>query len=440
MSISNTKNLNKRLKIGILGFGLDNRALLSLLSYYKITAQVTVCDDRAKKDLSLIKLPGLKINYQLGAAAHQRLDRFDLIFRSPGWPLRDPAVRQAAAAGAEITSALDLFFLLCPTRNIIGVTGSKGKGTTATLIYKILRDAGKRVWLGGNIGVAPLSFIWKIKPNDYVVLELSSFQLEDLKYSPRVAVITNLFPEHLASADPHNPNFHASYADYWRAKMKIAAGRDNECLIVNNNLRHKISRNGLKRRTIYFQASSLPSKLVGNFNRENIGAAGAAAEFLRIPASKYKKTVAAFGNLEHRLELATGKNGVKYFDDSFATTPESAILDLQSFRAPIIQIAGGADKGANFRPLALAIKKKVKHLVLFPGRGTARLRRELRRVKFPATKLTDAKDMATAVQAARRQATRGDIVLLSTACASFGLFHNYKERGDLFKKYARQGK
>jgi UDP-N-acetylmuramoylalanine--D-glutamate ligase len=439
MPIPETQKLNIP-KIAILGLGLDNRALLSLLASDKIKAQITVYDNRPKRDLPALKLPNLKINYQLGASAHKNLNEFDIIFRSPGWPLNTPELKKAAAAGVEVTSALNLFFTLCPTPNIIGVTGTKGKGTTATLIYKILKDAKRRVFLGGNIGVAPLAFLKKIKPKDYVILELSSFQLEDLKYSPRLAVITNLFPEHLAPADPNNPNFHSSLTAYWQAKMKIASGPGNQYLIASKNSQNKINLIKLKSRLVYFRPSALPSKLAGGFNRDNVAAAVAAAKILKIPAAKYKKTIAAFRNLEHRLEFVMEKNGVKYFDNSFATTPASTILDLQSFRAPIIPIVGGADKGANFRPLALVIKKKVKHLILLPGRGTKRLRRELRRLKFPAAKLTSAKDMPTAVAAARHRAAAGDIVLLSTACASFGLFKNYKERGDLFKKYVRTGK
>lgn len=435
------KTFNNSQKIAILGLGLDNRALLELLSSYKIKSPITIFDDRSKKDLPTLKLPNLKIDYRLGQAAHNNLKGFDIIFRSPGWPLNSPELRAVRRNGqTKITSPLNLFFELCPSKNIIGVTGTKGKGTTATLIYKILKDSGRHVWLAGNIGVAPLSFLKKIRPTDYVVLELSSFQLEDLEYSPRLAVITNLFSEHLAPADPHNPNFHTSLSTYWQAKLRIAVGKDNQYLIANKNLKNKISRTKLTSRIIYFSPSALPSKLTGNYNRDNIGAAVAIAKILKIPANKYKKTIAAFGNLEHRLEFVAEKKGVKYFDNSFSTTPESTVLDLQSFRTPLIQIAGGADKGANFRPLALAIKKKVKHLIILPGRGTARLQKELKKIKFPPARLSEVKSMAEAVKIAQQQASTGDVVLLSTACASFGLFKNYKERGDLFKKYVRSGK
>ncbi|NCO00089.1 UDP-N-acetylmuramoyl-L-alanine--D-glutamate ligase [Candidatus Falkowbacteria bacterium] len=435
------KNLkNNKLNVALLGLGLDNQALLSLLVSYKSEVQITICDERPKKELPKIKLQNLKVKYQLGILAHKNLELFDIIFRSPGWPLSDPALKKAVAGGTEISSPLNLFFILCPTKNIIGVTGSKGKGTTATLIAKILQAAGHKVWLGGNIGISPLSFVTKIKVTDYVVLELSSFQLEDLHYSPRWAVITNLFSEHLAPADPHNPNFHSSLNSYWQAKINIATESDNQYLIVNKNLKSKISGSKLNKKPEYFSASALPSHLIGDFNRDNIGAAVTLAKVLKIPASKYKKTIAAFKNLEHRLEFVIEKNGIKYFDNSFATTPESSLADIQSFTGPIIQIAGGADKGADFTALARIIKKKIKHLILLPGRGSERLKKELQKLKFSSIKMSEVENMAQALTIARSQATKGDTVLLSTACASFGIFKNYKERGDLFKKYARLGK
>ncbi|MFA5183916.1 MAG: UDP-N-acetylmuramoyl-L-alanine--D-glutamate ligase [Patescibacteria group bacterium] len=436
-------------KIALLGLGLDNQALLSVLDRTKLPLAITICDFRPRNKLPRIKAKNLKINYQLGADFNKDLDRFDRLFRSPGWPLACPGIKAARQKGqTEITNPLNLFFALSPTKNIIGVTGTKGKGTTASLIYRILKDASShnkrwtkaRVWLGGNIGVSPLSFIDRIKPDDYVVLELSSFQLEDLKYAPRWAVITNLFPEHLAPADPHNPNFHNSPATYWRAKLNIARTPSNRYLVANQSLKNKLRAADIKSKIIYFRANSLPSRLTGVYNQENIGAAVAIAKVLKIAPAIYEKTVASFRNLEHRLELAATINGIKYFDNSFSTTPESTILDLESFRAPLILIAGGADKGANFRTLAKAIKDKVKFLILLDGQATPRIKKALTALKFPKEKLASAKGMEEAVALARTHSARGDVILLSTACASFGLFKNYKDRGEQFKYYARQKK
>ncbi|MDP2944053.1 MAG: UDP-N-acetylmuramoyl-L-alanine--D-glutamate ligase [bacterium] len=428
-------------KIALLGFGLDNQALLALLEKHKIAAEVTICDFRPLTALPAAKSAYSKINYQLGSAFNKNLYKFDILFRSPGWPPACPGIQEALKKGrTELSSPLNLFFSLCPSKNIIGVSGTKGKGTTASLIYKILADAKRRVWLGGNIGISPLGFLDKIKPADYVILELSSFQLEDLKYSPRFAVITNLFKEHLAPADPNNPNFHSSYKAYWGAKFQIAKNKDNKYLVVNKNLAKKIKTSGLKTKIVYFGASSLPSLMIGDFNRQNIAAAIAIAELLKIKPNQYKKTVANFSNLEHRLEFVKEIKGVRYFDNSFSTTPESTALDLKSFSAPIILIAGGADKGADFRTLAKIIKQRVKLLILLPGKATPRLKEAVITAGGSKNLLKSAADMKVAVQIAKTVGAPGDIVLLSTACASFGIFKNYKERGDLFKKYVRSRK
>lgn len=426
-------------KIALLGFGLDNQALLALLNKHKIKAEITICDARPLSALPAVKSAYSPLNYRLGATFNKNLYEFDILFRSPGWPISCPGIREAKKKGrTEISSPLNLFFALCPSKNIIGVTGTKGKGTTATLIYKILRAAKKRAWLGGNIGVSPLNFLDKIKPADYVVLELSSFQLEDLHYSPRISIITNLYKEHLAPADPNNPNFHSSFPAYWQAKLQIAKNTGGEYLIINKNLSAKIKKAGIKAKVIYFGASSLPTKLIGDFNRQNIAAAAAVAELVKIKAASYKKTIAKFSNLEHRLEFVRELKGVKYFDNSFSTTPESTELDLKSFAAPLILIAGGADKGADFRSLAETIKKKVKLLILLPGKATPRLKKAAEAAGLEKNRRREAADMEEAVEAAKKIGTAGDVVLLSTACASFGIFKNYKERGDLFKKYVRK--
>jgi UDP-N-acetylmuramoylalanine--D-glutamate ligase len=194
----------------------------------------------------------------------------------------------------------------------------------------------------------------------------------------------------------------------------------------------------LSGKLIYFSIANLLTGLVGDYNQENIGAALSVAKILKINSNAAQKTIASFKNLEHRLELVKEIKGARYFDNSFSTTPESTALDLQSFKAPIIQIAGGADKGANFRALAETIKNKVKFLILLPGAGSDKIKKELALIKFPSTKLQLVNDMSEAVRFAKREALKGDIVLLSTACASFGIFKNYKERGDLFKKYVRE--
>lgn len=435
----------KKIKIALLGLGLDNQALLKLFSNNNYL-EITICDKRKKDDLPKIDNKKLKINYRLENNFNLNLSDFDILFRSPGWPINCPGIQSALKNGSYLSSPLDLFFKLCKTKNIIGVTGTKGKGTTATLIYKIIKEHLKtiktpnkpNVYLGGNIGISPLNFLKKIKSQDYVVLELSSFQLEDLKHSVKVAVFTNLFKEHLVPADPNNPNFHKSIKAYFNSKLNIARYKENEILIANKNLEKKLSIEKLKTKIIYFTESFLKTKIKGDYNRQNIAAAIEVAKYLKIKPDIYQKTINNFKNLENRLELVTTKNQISFFNNSFSTTPESTALDLLSFDKEIIQLAGGAHKGADFKSLAKIIKRKVKFLILFPGLGSEKIKTELIKINFPQEKMFFASNMKIAVKAAWKKAKTNDIILLSTACASFGLFKNYKERGLLFKQEVKK--
>jgi UDP-N-acetylmuramoylalanine--D-glutamate ligase len=440
--MSTIKNLQNK-KIAILGLGLENLSLVKYLLKHKMKCEITVCDAREEKQLGenyrrLLRYARNDIRWQLGKDYNKNLDKFYILFRAPGWPISCPGVQEALKAGIELSSPMKLFFELSSSKNIIGVTGTKGKGTTASLIYEILKTAGKKVWLGGNIGVAPFEFIDKIKKNDWVVLELSSFQLEDMTASPHIAVITNFYSEHLAPADPNNPNYHKSLKEYFNAKMNIARWqKSGDYLIFNFQLpifkQFSIANFQTKSKKVYFKKSELPSKLIGEHNKENIAAAVEAAKIVGIKSEIIKKAVANFKGLEHRLELARELDGVKYYDDSFATTPESTIIALESFDVPVILLLGGADKKANFSQLAKEIRGRCKFVILLNGKATPRIKRELLKVGFKAGKLELAHNISEAVKSARKQAEAGDIVLLSTACASFGMFKNYKERGKLFK-------
>jgi len=444
-------------KIALLGLGLENYALVKFLLEKKTKCRLTVCDARNKERLGE-KFTELKnkASWKLGQNFNRGLYDFDILFRSPGWPLSCPGITEAVRKRKIISrpainflsSPMNLFFELCPTKNIIGVTGTKGKGTTSSLIAAILRADGKKVWLGGNIGVAPFAFLKKLKPADWVVLELSSFQLEDLRSIPKIAVITNFSPEHLKPTDPNNPNYHKNLKEYWKAKVNIFSRRkEKRHLIANKKLKPRIAslKNGLKNlKIIYFDKSELASSLPGEHNKENVAAAVLATKLAGAKDDKIALAVKKFRGLEHRIEFAgaitvpphKGDKGgsIRCYDDSFATIPESAVIALKSFTAPIILLAGGADKGADFKLLAEEIKKRVKYLVLFHGDATPRLRRDVIAAGYDRKKISLAASMKEAANIARANALPGDVILMSPACASFGMFKNYKERGDMFKK------
>ncbi len=424
-------------KICMLGFGIENQALVEFLLDKKVKCEITICD--AKKDTRCpIGHRVSWIKWRLGKNYDKNLDKFDIIFRVPGYPLFSLKIIKAKKSGVEISSPTKLFFELCPTKNIIGVTGTKGKGTTSGLIYKILKADGRNVFWGGNIGIPMFGFINKIKKDDWVVLELSSFQLEDMDVSPKIAVITNFYKEHLAPADPNNPNYHRSLADYWEAKSNIFRWQKANDILITNTALSADSALRAKSTIVYFTKSDLPSKLIGEHNKENIAAAVAVVKLAGVKNEIIKKAVASFKGLEHRLEYIRNVKGVKYYNDSFATTPESAIIALKSFSQPIILLAGGAEKKSDFKQLVKEIKKRVKFVVLLNGKATPRLKNELIKAGCPKSKMKLVYNIKDAVRAANKNAENDDIVLLSTACASFGMFKNYKARGELFKQEAKK--
>lgn len=420
-------------RICILGLGIENYALVNYLTRKKVKCEITVCDARKDVRRSMEGRTSMPLKWRLGKNYDKSLTDFDIIFRSPGYPLYNTNLVKAKKKGVEISSPMKLFFELCPTKNIIGVTGTKGKGTTVALIRQVLKKAGKRTWLGGNIGIAPFEFIDKIKKNDWVILELSSFQLEDMTVSPHIAVITNFSREHLAPADPNNPNYHKTIRDYWDAKLNIIKWqKKGDKAIIGQKL--KVKKLKVKSKLIYFSRSSLPTKLIGEHNKENIAAAVEVAKIVGVQQSIIKKAVTSFKGLEHRLELVRNIKGVKYYNDSFATTPESAITALRAFNQPIILLAGGAEKKSDFRVLVKEIKKRVKLVVLLNGKATPRLKKELLKINFSNKQTKLVYNINEAIRAAKQNSNKGDIILLSTACASFGMFKNYKERGELFKQ------
>jgi UDP-N-acetylmuramoylalanine--D-glutamate ligase len=372
-----------------------------------------------------------------------------------------------------------LFLELCPCP-VIGVTGTKGKGTTSTLIHRILklsqRKTGRQAYLGGNIGIAPFEFIADLNLRDIVVLELSSFQLEDFDRSVDIAVVTNITEDHLAPADPLNPNFHRSRIDYIQAKTNLFRHQFSSGVTILNNddptsrelfglVTGKLLTYGstpqllgawyTKRpdggSKIWWNIRGNPEPLIeseaiqvrGDHNLLNISAAALASFTAGADLESINDGIAGYTGLEHRLEYVTTVNGVEFFDDSFATAPDPTIVAIQAFREPVILIAGGADKGADFTSLAEAVLSNSVKAVLLIGQMGPKIEAAIRQVaqtrqiKLPEL-IPGGMNMAEIIGTAMKYAKPGDVVLLSTACASFGMFKNYKERGDLFKAEVRK--
>ena len=428
-------------KIAILGLGIENYALIKFLFDKKVACDVTICDRQDRVALT-DKYQALKgqpqIKWQLGKNYDAHLSHFDLVVRAPGYPLFSKALKKLGNQ-TILTSPINLFYTWCPSNKIIGVTGTKGKGTTASLIHYIFKTAKLRSHLGGNIGVAPFGFLDKIKPRDWVVLELSSFQLQDSMFSPHIAVITNFFSEHLKPVDPHNPNYHHRLRDYWEAKVRLCRWQNKgDYLVVNKNLRPQISKLPLASKIIYFSHADFLSRLPGQHNKENVAAAAAVCKLAKVPLPLLERGIARFPGLEHRLELVAKIKGAAYYNDSFATIPESCIVAIKAFAKPLLLIAGGADKGSDFRLLGKIIAKhQVKYLLLLKGKATPRLKAAALQAGYPSARLKEFGNLKTAVTTATNLAKPGNVILLSPACASFGMFANYKQRGAEFKSLVK---
>jgi UDP-N-acetylmuramoylalanine--D-glutamate ligase len=432
----------KKETIALVGLGPENYSLIEFLIHTKEIYPLTIFALQSRGDMEQ-QYPKLKnwkhITWNISKPTFNNLKKFSLIIRTPGSFFSPKLRRDLKKNHTQIISPMQLFLDFCPTKNTIGVTGTKGKGTTASLIYSILKTGGKRVWIGGNIGVAPFSFILKIKKTDWVILELSSFQLEDMTTSPHISVLTNFSPEHLAPSDKTVPNYHPTLSSYWNAKYNlIRYQKKNDLAIINQVLKNKTDIKKVKTKKTFFTTSTLFSNLPGDHNKENIAAAVAVARAIGLSIKTITTGVKKFKGLPFRLEKIIEKNEITYYNDSFATTPTATITALKAFKQPILLIAGGADKGSDFTTLAKIISKQVKHLILFKGRALPKIMNSLRKAKYNPKNITQADSMSKALSAAQKQAVSGDIILMSPACASFGLFKNYKDRGEQFNKLVKE--
>ena len=448
MGITDLKNK----MVAILGYGQEGKATTEYLIKHGI--KPVLFDERPweeweKQQQDEIKALG--VNFIFGSQAFLELKGFDLAFRSPGIPLS-----KLTASNYQLitTSQTKFFFDNCPCK-IIGVTGTKGKGTTASLIYEILKATSYKSYLTGNIGkTQPLEIIDDLKKDDWVVYELSSFQLQDLQTSPHIGVVLMVTSEHL--------DYHKDQAEYIEAKSAITKYQTaQDFAIINSDFPSsvKIGEQGQGQK-IYFSRQKqledgiftvnneigvrnvlgfsyqLPTtnyQLKGNHNLENIQAAiGASIAAGITDFNVIQSAITNFKGLEHRLEFVAEKNGIKFYNDSFSTTPETAIAAIKSFSEPEVLIFGGSSKKSDFTELGQTINasKNIKAVILI-GQEAKRIKSVIQS-KFKT--FEGAESMEQIFNQIKQATSAGDVVLLSPACASFGMFKNYKDRGEQFKK------
>jgi len=440
-------------RVTVLGMGVSNAPLVDKLIKYG--AQVTVCDKREAEALgeAAERLRSMGVETRLGAGYLEGLEA-DVIFRTPGMRPDLPQLVRAREAGSVITSEMEVFFELCPCRTV-AVTGSDGKTTTTTLIAEMLKRAGYTVRLGGNIGKPLLPAIDEMKESDVAVAELSSFQLFTMKRSPDIAVVTNVTPNHL--------DVHRDMEEYVEAKRNILRWQDENGLAVlnyDNDVTRRMA-DIAKGRVEFFSRAGMDGdgivisdgwiarraaggveKLIkkdeilipGEHNVENYMAAAGAVRGL-VAAEQMRQVAREFGGVPHRIELVREKDGVRYYNDSIASSPARTTAGLRSFNQKLILIAGGYDKHIPFEPLAPEICDRVKTLVLV-GATAEKIKKAVtgcEKYREGAPEIIMAGGFEEAVRGAAAAARSGDVVILSPACASFDLFKNFEKRGEAFR-------
>jgi UDP-N-acetylmuramoylalanine--D-glutamate ligase len=402
-------------------------------------AAVTVTDLQPAQRLagSVAALDGLDVRFVLGEHREADFREADFVVRNPAVPRDSPYLRLAAALGVPVYMEMTLFFLECPSRRVTGITGTKGKTTTTTLLGEILARAGRDVVVAGNLRVNALEQLPRIKPETDVVLELSSFQLEGLEsiaVSPAVAAVTNLMPDHL--------NRYPSLAAYYQTKTLIYRyqGADGVVALNRDDPTTRALAPAAPGRVVWFgREDDVPgaerARLQGEHNRLNMAAAAALARALGVPAAAIAEAVAGFRGVPYRQELIRERGGVRFVNDSAATTPDAVLAALRAADRPLVLIAGGADKELDYGALGAAVnapESPVKAVVLLEGAATDKVATALgakvagRFADFPA-----------AVRRAADLAGCGETVLLSPGCASFGMFANEFDRGDQFNATVR---
>jgi UDP-N-acetylmuramoylalanine--D-glutamate ligase len=445
-------------KIAVLGIGVSNIPAIEYLN--SLGAIITACDKREKLGDECLKLYDLNITFSLGENYLSNLNTYDYILRSPGVKPFIKELEEAKRNNVKVTSEIELLIDLCPCK-IVGVTGSDGKTTTTTLISKFLKEAGFKVYLGGNIGIPLFSKLDEIESNDIVVVELSSFQLMTMSESPNISCITNISPNHL--------DYHRSFEEYILSKANIFLHQRDGIIVLNedNSFTDKYLKliNGKAinskirnfsvvdkvKEGVYLDQGYIVSninnkiekivkisevKLVGIHNLANICAAASCV--IDITGKEaIESVVTTFTGVEHRMELFRTIDGVNWYNDSIGTSPARTIAGLQSFSDKIILIAGGYDKNIPYDDIGKYIINKVKVLILL-GKTAPKIEKAVldEKNKQGIDKICEIVNFRTledCVEYANKISKKGDNIVLSPASASFDMYKNFEERGDHFK-------
>ena len=442
-------------KVAIIGIGVSNLPLLEY--FYDLNARVTIFDSKESNQISVEAMQKIeKYGFEFigGKDSLSRLKGFDIIFRSPSCMPDRPELVEAVENGAVLTSEIEMVLKLAPCK-VIGVTGTEGKTTTTTLINEIIKKSGRKTYLGGNMGKPIFTKIRNIKSENIIILELSSFQLVDMDISPDISVVTNIYPDHL--------NVHKSYEEYKEAKRNIFKHQSENGIVVLN-YDNEITREFAKEangKVIFFSSKEKLDdgfiydkadgtikycedgvrrhiikkdniKLRGIHNYENICAALAATSSI-VDVDTQIKAIEEFTGVEHRLEFVRELNNVKWYNDSIGTSPASTIAGLNSFDEDIILLAGGSDKGLDYREVGEAIARKVRALIL-TGPTSEKIENATKQaLNGKNIEIYYTSNMQESVNLAKDIAKAGNVVLLSPASASFDLYKNFEDRGHQFK-------
>lgn len=442
--------------VAVIGIGVSNQPLIRLLLDRGVS--VTACDKKDRTALGALgdELEAAGCRLQLGEGYLQGLNQ-DIIFRTPGMRPDLPELVEAVAHGSVLTSEMEVFFDVCPCP-MIAITGSDGKTTTTTIVAELLKASGKTVHLGGNIGHPLLAETGDMHENNIAVLELSSFQLMTMKRSPGIAVVTNISPNHL--------DVHKDYQEYIDAKENIFTHQLVEDIAVfnaDNDVTSEEAGRAVGRVRLFSRQKELEDgvflrgesiiarhdgqerqvmtvadiKLPGVHNIENYLAAIAAVDGM-VSDEVIREFARNFGGVEHRIELIRTRNGVRWYNDSIASSPNRTIAGLKAFPEKVILIAGGKDKGISYDELGPVLNEHVKLLILCGATAGVIRRSTEEAANYTGLEIVDVNDYQEAVRLADSRSAEGDVVILSPASTSFDRFANFMERGRVFKEIVNQ--